>query len=194
MIRSNAPKRLNPWKLVLLVPLWAVAQPCLGREKSEPMQRACDAIDAFVARSMEKQGTPGLTLAVTTRDAIVYVGTYGYADLKLKRPVTKDTLFQIGSITKSFTALALMQCCDEGKFDPQQPVAKSLPWFHVHTDYAPIRAHHLLTHTAGIPANRDDMPAVAVPGFCDRPAVHGLAARHAILLLERGLPGSLGAT
>jgi len=128
-----------------------------SQEVTPPEHTAFDAIDAFVAQSMEENGTPGLTLAVTSRDALLYVGTYGYADLKLRRPVTEETLFQIGSITKSFTALALMHLYDDGVFDPMKPVEDYLPWFSVRTDYAPIAGHHLLSHTAGIPANRDDV-------------------------------------
>jgi CubicO group peptidase (beta-lactamase class C family) len=71
--------------------------------------------------------------------------------------VTGETLFQIGSISKSFTALALMHLWDEGVLDLDRPVAEYLPWFEVQSRYPPIAAHHLLSHTAGIPANRDDV-------------------------------------
>ena len=124
---------------------------------SDPLDGAFQAIDRFVLHSMEAEGTPGLALAVTTEDGLLYAGAYGYADLKSRTPVNPETLFQIGSITKSFTALGLMHLWDEGVFDPSKPVVDYLPWFSVNSDFEPIAAHHLLSHTAGIPANRDDI-------------------------------------
>src|SRR6185295_2002313 len=71
-----------------------------------------------------------------------------------------DSLFAIGSISKSFTAIALMQLSDEGRFDPQAPIATYLPWFAVKSSYAPITGHHLLTHTAGLPNYRADLASM----------------------------------
>lgn len=115
------------------------------------------AIDAQVRASMERHRTPGVTVALTTPEGLVGVWTLGYADLKLRTPVTEETLFQIGSVSKSFTALALMQLWDEGRLDLEAPVTDYLPWWEVQSDFEPIRVEHLLTHTAGIPGNRDDI-------------------------------------
>jgi D-alanyl-D-alanine carboxypeptidase len=69
----------------------------------------------------------------------------------LKTPVTGDHLFQIGSITKGFTALILLQLRDEGKVDLHRPVLEYLPWLPITMPFGPITAHHLLTHTSGLP-------------------------------------------
>lgn len=98
-----------------------------------------------------------MAVAVTSRDALLHARYAGYADLKAKRAVTRSTLYQIGSITKWFTAIALLQQQEQGRFDPVKPVTTWLPWFSVKTAFAPLTCHDLLTHTAGIPANRDDM-------------------------------------
>lgn len=123
------------------------------------LQRAYERMDEFVARHMREAGTPGLALAVTSREGLLRVATYGFADLKARTPVTPETLFEIGSISKSFTAIALLQLREEGRFDPQAPITRHLPWFQIQSDYEPITAHHLLTHTAGIPRDRDDIPS-----------------------------------
>jgi CubicO group peptidase (beta-lactamase class C family) len=52
---------------------------------------AADAIDSFVRKSIQARGTPGLTLAITTDQFLLHVGTYGYSDLKTESSVTKDT-------------------------------------------------------------------------------------------------------
>jgi hypothetical protein len=55
------------------------------------------------------------------------------------------------------TALSLLRLADQGRFDPERPVGEYLPWFSVPSAFAPITSHDLLTHSAGIPANRDDI-------------------------------------
>lgn len=101
--------------------------------------------------------TPALVVAVTDRNRTLGVIAHGYADIKTKTPATTASLFPVGSIGKSFTALTLMELFDEGRFDPQAPVATYLPWFRVHSSSAPITGHHLLTHTAGLPRYRADL-------------------------------------
>ena len=120
-------------------------------------ERIFDALEPHVEASMKRYRTPGLALALTDRNGLVGMRTWGYADLKTKTPVTEQTLFQIGSITKSFTALALLQAQEDGAIDVNEPVSRYLSWFEVKSRFEPIRVRHLLTHTAGIPGNRDDI-------------------------------------
>ena len=136
----------------------ALAVPAVrAQEAPDRFQPAYQTIDAAVRRSMSKYRTPGVALAVTSREKLLFQRTYGFADVKLRTPVTAETLFQIGSISKSFTAIALVQLADAERFDLHRPVAAYLPWFSVRSDYAPITAHHLLSHTTGLPASRDDI-------------------------------------
>ena len=146
--------------VVLLTASGLIVLPALAAPDDDPdatARRVLEALDARVPALMERDGTPGLALALTDRNGLAGTRTWGYADLKAKTPVTDDTLFQIGSITKSFTALALLAAQEEGLVDFEEPLTEYLPWFSVHTEYAPLRAHDLLTHTAGIPGNRDDI-------------------------------------
>ncbi|MEA2558650.1 MAG: hypothetical protein QOH06_154 [Acidobacteriota bacterium] len=108
-------------------------------------------IDAFVNRHIREMGAPGLTLGLADRNGVIAVRTYGYTDIKTGRPVAPDDLFEIGSITKSFTALSLLQLREQGKLDLNRPIREYLPWLRIESAYAPITAHHLLTHTSGLP-------------------------------------------
>ena len=133
---------------------------CLAGAQSGPhWDAACKLIDSYVARQMKAEQIPGLVLAITNRDGLLRVTTYGYADLETKSPTTPDTLFEIGSISKSFTAISLLQLREQGKFDPQQPITSYLPWFSIHSKYRPITGHDIMTHTAGLPRDRDDVPS-----------------------------------
>lgn len=108
------------------------------------------ALDRFVEQYMRDMSSPGMTLVLADRDAVQRVVTYGFGDLEAQRRVRDDELFEIGSITKSFVALALLQLADEGKLDFNRPVTDYLPWLRVKSSYAPITVHHLLTHSSGL--------------------------------------------
>src|SRR5689334_23213487 len=108
-------------------------------------------LDQYIARHMREVGAPGMMLALANRDGLIRVSTYGFADTKEKARVVPETMFEIGSISKSFVALALMQLRDEGKLDLNKPVAEYLPWFKINSKFEPVTTHHLLSHTAGLP-------------------------------------------
>jgi CubicO group peptidase (beta-lactamase class C family) len=107
-------------------------------------------LNAFIDQQMRTRNTPGLVVALTDSDRLLHINAHGLADVAGGIPVTPDTLFEIGSISKSFTAIALLQLVQEGKVDLQAPVTRYLPWFHVPSHHEPIALHHLLAHTAGL--------------------------------------------
>jgi len=117
------------------------------------LARALEAIDRALAASTN----PGMVIGFTDRQHVLKISSHGYADLKAKTPISPDTLFEIGSVSKSFTAIALMQLFDEGRFDPLAPVSKYLPWFSTKSKFRPITGHDLLTHTAGLQSYRPDL-------------------------------------
>ncbi|HZO22470.1 MAG TPA: serine hydrolase domain-containing protein [Steroidobacteraceae bacterium] len=112
-------------------------------------------LDQFIEQYMRELRSPGMTLVLADRDGIQRVAAYGFGDLERSRPVRTDELFEIGSISKSFVALCLLQLHDEGKLDLHKPVVDYLPWFRVESRFAPITTHHLLTHGSGLPGNAD---------------------------------------
>jgi D-alanyl-D-alanine carboxypeptidase len=84
-------------------------------------------IDAFVQNHLRWWGAPGLTLGLADREGVLAVRAYGHSDLKAGRPVEPGQLFQIGSITKSFVALCMLQLREEGKLDLNRPVRETSP-------------------------------------------------------------------
>ncbi|MFU8888854.1 MAG: serine hydrolase domain-containing protein [Trueperaceae bacterium] len=111
------------------------------------------AIDAYVEAEMRAARVPGLALAIVHGDGIVHLRAFGVADPS-GRPVTPQTPFVIGSLSKSFTALAVMQLVEEGRVDLDAPVRVYLPWFRL-ADLAAserITVRQLLHHASGIPA------------------------------------------
>ena len=121
-------------------------------------------LDRFVEQFMRDMNSPGLTLVLADRDAIQRVVTYGFGDLEARRPVAEQQLFQIGSISKSFVGLVLLQLHDEGKLDLHRPVIDYLPWLRIQSAFAPVTTHHLLTHAAGVSAGWDVFPSDPAQG------------------------------
>src|ERR1041384_3038541 len=108
-------------------------------------------LDEYIARHMRETGAPGMTLALANRDGLIRASTYGYADTKAGLRVVPETMFEIGSISKSFVSLVLLQLRDEGKLDLNKPIVGYLPWLKINSKFEAITTHHILSHTAGLP-------------------------------------------
>ena len=109
------------------------------------------AIDRYVRSEMDAQRIPGLALGIVHGDRIVHVQGFGEAD-KSGRQVTPETPFLIGSVTKSFTALAIMQLSEAGRVQLDAPVQRYLPWWRVADPDAStqITVRHLLYQVSGL--------------------------------------------
>lgn len=107
-------------------------------------------LDDFIVRHLADVGAPGLTLTLVDRAGLLRTSQYGFADVKAGIKVAPQTLFEIGSISKSFVAIAVLQLAEEGKIDLQKPVTNYLPWLKFDSKFSPITTHHLLSHTSGL--------------------------------------------
>ncbi|MEP6741592.1 MAG: serine hydrolase domain-containing protein [bacterium] len=141
--------------LVLLNQFSAVVRPVWSASKTyepadERFKTAYKRLDEFIARHMNEVDAPGMTLALADRNGLLRTSQYGFADVKAGIKVQPETLFEIGSISKSFVAVAILQLADEDKLDLNKPVKDYLPWLKVESSYAPFTTHHLLSHTAGL--------------------------------------------
>ena len=125
--------------------------PARALAQAAAVQPVFTRLDEFIARHMRETGAPGMTLALANRDGLIRVSTYGYADTKAGSRVVPETMFEIGSISKSFVALTLLQLRDEGKIDFNKPIVEYLPWLKINSKFAAITTHHILTHSAGLP-------------------------------------------
>ncbi len=112
------------------------------------------ALENTIRALMDEGDIPGMSVVVVGPDREV-LSCYGYADLATKAPVTPRTLFELGSCSKAFTALAVATLEQQGKLRLDDAVTAYLPWFRViYQDRpAPVTVRHLLNHTSGIPWN-----------------------------------------
>jgi CubicO group peptidase (beta-lactamase class C family) len=111
-----------------------------------------DAIEAYVAGQIRRLNIPGASLAIVEGDQLVHRRGFGRARPGGEAP-TPQTPFLIGSITKSFTALAVMQLVEAGKVELDAAVQRYLPWFRVADSQASAQmaVRHLLNQTSGLP-------------------------------------------
>ena len=114
-------------------------------------------VEALLGTQLADGRTPGIAVAITDRDRTLLVTTAGEAERAGARPLEPRHRLEIGSIGKTFTALALMQLADEGRLDPGDPVTRHLPWFRVPGDES-ITHEHLMQHRSGITAGIDGTP------------------------------------
>lgn len=115
---------------------------------------AVDDIAAYAGRHVAAHGLPGLTLALTGRDGFTALLRFGQADVERGVAVGPDHLFQIGSISKSFTAICIFQLAEAGKLSLDADVRGLLPGVPLPSD-GPTTVRSLLNHSSGLP---DDAP------------------------------------
>ena len=109
---------------------------------------SADLVDETVAREMNKLRIPGLALEITQNGKEAKTAAYGFANLEWKTPVTTDTVFEIGSVTKQFTAACILLLVEQGKISLDDPIRLYLP--NTPANWHGITIRHLLTHTSGI--------------------------------------------
>jgi len=107
-----------------------------------------DEIDVYVKSQMQKRNIPGLQLAVVLNGNIIKAQSYGVANIELNAPVTDDTMFEIASNSKQYTAGAIMLLAQDGKLKLHDGITKYLS--DLPQTYNAITVRHLLNHTSGV--------------------------------------------
>jgi CubicO group peptidase (beta-lactamase class C family) len=143
-------------------------------------------LETKLKRSIRKHGVPGASIAILKGRRVVASAAAGVINVDTKVPATTDTVFQIGSITKVFTATLIMQLVDDGLLSLDTPILEYLPEFQI-ADQATRRAvtaRHLLSHTSGIDGDffvdsgrGDDAIARLIPMMTLLPSVFPLGTK-----------------
>lgn len=145
-------RRVAPFAILL------AALACGAREPREEESLVPQSLDAFrteAARIVQEAGVPGAGIALVRTGGIEWAGGVGFADRDSRTPVTADTHFRVGSISKTFVAIALVQQYEDGNLEMDAAVADLAPDVAIENRFSssPVTVLHLLQHTAGF----DDM-------------------------------------
>ncbi|MEE9162558.1 MAG: serine hydrolase domain-containing protein [Candidatus Neomarinimicrobiota bacterium] len=123
-------------------------------DRHPPVADALTLLDLWIQEQLDWDRIPGLAIGIVYDQELIWAKGYGISDHEASTPVTPQTIFRIGSVTKLFTATAVMQLRDAGKLQLDDPLTDHLPWFDIQgsfEDAGPITIRHLLTHTSGLP-------------------------------------------
>jgi len=120
-------------------------------------------IDAYVTAEMQERNIPGVALVVCLDGTILKEQAYGVAEVQNQSPVTTSTRFELASITKQFTASAIMVLQQDGKIDVDAEIHTYLP--DAPENWRGVTVRHLLNHTSGLPTLGEDFSAGKDPDF-----------------------------
>jgi CubicO group peptidase (beta-lactamase class C family) len=124
----------------------------------ESVDTVINDLDSLIIEKFNKHAPVGLAVGVVYDGQLVYSKGFGMADIEKKKPVTADTIFRIGSISKTLTTIGLMQLWEQDKFeldDPVNPYLKTYKVLHDDPNAPSITFRHMMTHTSGIGETRD---------------------------------------
>ena len=133
---------------LLTAGLMVLSHSAVGQAPERASAALLARIDSVVDAEMKKAKVPGMSVAVQRGGDVLLAKGYGIADLEHGVPATVETVYRIGSITKQFTAAAIMRLVEQGKVGLQDDITKYLPDYP--TQGHKVTIHHLLTHTSGI--------------------------------------------
>jgi CubicO group peptidase (beta-lactamase class C family)/D-alanyl-D-alanine dipeptidase len=114
-------------------------------------QAAVERLSTFIAREVQEKKLPALSIALVDDQTIVWAQGFGFADPEAKAPATAETVYRVGSVSKLFTDLAIMQLVERGTLDLDAPVTKYLPDFKPSNPFdKPITLRQLMAHRSGL--------------------------------------------
>jgi CubicO group peptidase (beta-lactamase class C family) len=145
-------------RLWLLLGLAFLISPAVARSADGPdiaarkdYAEAVDALRPFIARQLTEKQIPGLSIALVDDQQIVWAQGFGVADPKSKKPATAATVYRIGSVSKLFTDIAIMQLVERGELNLDAPIGDYLPEFHPRNPFGTaITLRELMSHRSGL--------------------------------------------
>ncbi len=135
---------------VLLLSLLLVAASCTTKQTGKTMFKSLDSL----LEAQFHAGEPGGVLLVMKGEETVYLNSFGLADMETKEEITPNTLFNLGSISKTVVANGILILHQEGRLSLDDPLSKYFPEFASKEIADKVLVRHLLTHTSGLPDNR----------------------------------------
>lgn len=146
---------MKSFQLVLSFVVAALALPTYGQPHfAEPL----GVVEAWLEAQKDYEKIPSISAGVVSDQELIWSRGFGYADIQHQTSATDSTIYSICSISKLFTAIAIMQLRDQGKLNLDDPIEKHLSWFTIKRAFpesGPITIRSLLTHSSGLPRESD---------------------------------------
>lgn len=155
--RCSKPMLLPSALLIQFALILAVCG-CTGGSDTppEPYANTIAQMTTYIENSMAQSNVTGLSIALVDGQNVVWSRGFGYADKEANVPAAADTIYEIGSLSKTFAATAIMRLVEEERMDIDQPLTTYLPGFSINQRFpqsGPITIRSILTHHSGIPGD-----------------------------------------
>ncbi|PIZ04354.1 MAG: hypothetical protein COY58_04595 [Gammaproteobacteria bacterium CG_4_10_14_0_8_um_filter_38_16] len=125
----------------------------MKKDYKTAIKYATKVFDAWLPYKILYENIPGISVGIVHNGKLLYKKGFGFENIELKKPSTPDTCYRIASISKTFTAIAIMQLSEHGKLNLDDKIKKYLPWFKIGKkglNSSNITIRQLLSHSAGL--------------------------------------------
>jgi CubicO group peptidase (beta-lactamase class C family) len=148
------------WAVVAVLTLFLSGCATMPQKPENPARgdyrHTRDYVSSLARKEMKKHDVTGLSIALVDDRQIIWAAGFGYADKANEVPATPETVYRTGSISKLFTATAVMQLVEQDKFDLDRPLVTYLPEFSIKSRFGtlvPITPRSIMTHHSGLPSD-----------------------------------------
>jgi CubicO group peptidase (beta-lactamase class C family) len=124
---------------------------CNQASPETPISNEVKRIDNYLHELVESQQIPGLTVAATRNDTVIYTGAFGFRNIETREPMKSNYIFHWASVSKTFVGTAIMQLVEKGEIDLDEKLISYVPYFKQQDEnYKKITIRQMLNHTSGI--------------------------------------------
>jgi CubicO group peptidase (beta-lactamase class C family) len=158
-------KRMKP-RYIVIIPFLFLQIHLFAQDTTEISSACIEKIDSTYKALLEKNKVVGMSIALVKNGKIIYSQGFGFQDKEKKIKADENTVYRIGSCSKSFTALSLLQLQEKGLVNLSSPIQNYLPELKIHSRFSnqnPIIISSLLSHTSGLTSD------ILNGFFCDNP-------------------------
>lgn len=140
--------------IIIILSVFFSTNPSISAQNTvaqQKYQQTIAMLNAFIQSEMTDKELPGMSIALVDGKQIVWQQGFGFSNPQTKIPITADTVFRVGSVSKLFTDIAVMQLVEQGKLDLDAPITNYLPDFKPRNSFnKPITLRQLMSHRAGL--------------------------------------------
>lgn len=124
---------------------------CEQTSTEKPISNEVKRINTYLQELVESQQIPGLTVAATRNDTVIYTGAFGFRNIETREPMKSNYIFHWASVSKTFVGTAIMQLVEKGEIDLDEKLTAYVPYFKQQDEnYKKITIRQMLNHTSGI--------------------------------------------
>lgn len=149
--RRTLLRSVHALMIVLIANILAAAAGWAQDEPSDAYRSAIDLLQAAIRHEVEAKALPAFSISLVDQDRVVWADGFGFQDADQKKPASAETVYRVGSVSKLFTDIAVMQLVEEGRVDLDAPIQTYLPGFQPKNPFdVPLTLRQMMCHQSGL--------------------------------------------